>query len=169
MMNSGGDQLRIWLRNNSERLDWPKALELLEAVLDETDSEGQGADCIDAWMDWALPRFTKDEIDDGFTTARRHGLGDVYMVAWRDTDKALDEVEDDLLAKTELLDREEEEEKQQQQQQQQVGENTEGADEGEDNKDDHRDGDRDDSGSSVGNGSELSQEVDQLLQEMDSY
>ncbi|KAK8124500.1 uncharacterized protein PG998_000259 [Apiospora kogelbergensis] len=158
MMNSGGDQLRIWLRNNSELLDWDKALELLDEVLDETDADNQGADCIDAWMNWAVPRFTEDQIGYGFHTARQYGLGDVYQVAWNDTNMALDEVEADLLAKTELVDR---------QMMQQVGDSSGG---GEDHH--HGGGDeeeaQEDSDSGVDSVIELTQEEDQVIQGMNA-
>lgn len=48
MENSGGDQLRIWLRNDEEDLDWEQTLKLLDTVLDETKDTNEGADCIDA-------------------------------------------------------------------------------------------------------------------------
>ncbi|KAK8090299.1 hypothetical protein PG997_005260 [Apiospora hydei] len=102
MENSGGDQLRIWLRDNEksiDRLDWDKAIELLDNVLDETKDENKGADCIDAWMRWAVPRFTSEHLYGGLFIARKYGLGDVYTVAWNDTDTGLDEMEADLEVK----------------------------------------------------------------------
>ncbi|KAK7949657.1 hypothetical protein PG996_000243 [Apiospora saccharicola] len=107
MESSGGDELRIWLRNNEEDLDWDQALELLDNVLDETKDTNQGADCIDAWMRWAVPRFGSEHISYGFGLAREYGLGDVYMVAWDDTEKGLDEMDVDSAAKTELMNRQE--------------------------------------------------------------
>ncbi|KAK7952663.1 uncharacterized protein PG986_008391 [Apiospora aurea] len=109
MENSGGDQLRIWLRNNEksiDRLDWDKAIELLDKaielldnVLDEAKDKNTGADCIDAWMRWAVPRFTPEHLHGGLFIARNYGLGDVYTVVWNDTDTGLDEMEADLEVK----------------------------------------------------------------------
>lgn len=107
MENLGGDQLRVWLRNNKEDLDWKQALELLDTVLDETKDTNEGADCIEAWMRWAVPRFSPQQILYGFRLARDYGLGDVYMVAWDDTENGLDEVDADIKTKTELVVRQE--------------------------------------------------------------
>ncbi|KAK7908546.1 hypothetical protein PG985_015849 [Apiospora marii] len=107
MENSGGDQLRVWLRNNKEDLDWEKALELLDEVLDETRDTNESADCIEAWMRWAVPRFCSKHISYGFKIARDYGSGDVYMVAWNDTEDGLDEMDADVTSKTELVVRQE--------------------------------------------------------------
>ncbi|KAK8041834.1 hypothetical protein PG993_006357 [Apiospora rasikravindrae] len=106
MENSGGDQLRIWLRNNDRRLSWRQALELLESVLDETKNDNQGADCIDAWMNWAVRRYTQEQIHAGLFAAREYGLGDVYTVAWNDTETGLDEMDADLEVKINMAKRE---------------------------------------------------------------
>ncbi|KAK8048333.1 hypothetical protein PG994_010063 [Apiospora phragmitis] len=104
MEKSGGDELRIWLRNNTEILTLNQTIELLDHTLDETKDADKGADCIDAWMKWAVERFTPEHINDGFFTARKYGLGDVYMVAWNDADTGLDEMMADIEAKIKMVD-----------------------------------------------------------------
>lgn len=58
-------------------------------------------------MRFAVPRFSTQEISCGFHLAREFDLGGVYTVAWNDTEKGLDEMDADIKAKRELVDRQE--------------------------------------------------------------